>query len=226
MRKIVITAAVAALGATFAGTAMADDAKGPSSGVEVGLRAGYGIPLGSAEGAPAGGQASAMSDSFSGMIPIQIDALYMINPNIRVGLYFQYGLVSLADKFAGGVCKASGVSCSAHDLRYGVQAHYHIMPENQIDPWVGLGIGMESVSGSASAGGQSIDFGVSGLEFLNIQAGADYKVMPNLGVGPFVNFSLGQYSSATQNGQSADIQNKAMHEWLIIGVRGAYDIGF
>lgn len=226
MRKFVITAAIAAIGATTASSALAADGAGPTSGLEVGARVGYGIPMGNATGAASGGQSTALGDVFSSMIPIQIDALYMINPNIRVGAYFQYGLLSVSDKFEKGVCSTSGVSCSFHDLRFGIQAHYHLMPEQTIDPWVGLGIGMESASGSLSAGGQSQDASLSGLEFVNLQVGADYKVMPNLGVGPFAQFSLGQYSSQTIGNQSGDIQNKAMHEWLVLGVRGAYDIGF
>jgi hypothetical protein len=58
--------------------------------------------------------------------------------------------------------------------------------------------------------------------------GGDYKVMPNLGIGPFVMFSLGQYGSCSFSGalssQSCSIQQTAMHEWLTFGLRGVYDI--
>lgn len=224
MRKFVITAAVTALGATFAGNALAADA-GPSSGVEVGLRAGYGIPMGSATGADGADQ----SKFVKSLIPIQLDALYMINPNIRVGIYAMYGFGSAGDQF-NQTCQG-GVSCSLKDMRFGVQAHYHFMPDQTIDPWVGLGVGYEIGSFSASANGQDAGVSFSGLEFLNIQGGADYKVMPNLGVGPFAMFSLGQYGSCSFSGALSSqgdckIDKTAMHEWLTIGIRGAYDIGF
>jgi hypothetical protein len=42
-------------------------------------------------------------------------------------------------------------------------------------------------------------------------------------------FSLGQFSSCSTSNPSASasckIDNQAMHEWLTLGLRGAYDIG-
>src|ERR1700758_4763790 len=122
MRKFVLTAALISLGATFAGNAMADGA-GPTTGVEVGLRAGYGIPMGSATGVDGADQ----SKFVKSLIPIQLDALYIINPNLRVGVYAMYGFGSAGDSF-NQTC-TGGVSCSLHDMRFGVQAHYHFMPD-------------------------------------------------------------------------------------------------
>jgi hypothetical protein len=70
--------------------------------------------------------------------------------------------------------------------------------------------------------------GFSGIQFLNLQAGGDFKVLPNFGIGPFVMMSIDEYSNCSESGQggggSCTIQSKAVHEWLTIGVRGAYDI--
>src|SRR5262249_38886165 len=109
-------------------------------------------------------------------------------------------------------------------------AHYHFMPEATFDPYVGLGIGYEIASANATLGGTSAGGSFSGFQFFNLQAGGDYKLMPNLGVGPFVIFSLGQYSSCSLSGAAAalggtcTIQQQAMHEWLTLGVRGVFDI--
>jgi hypothetical protein len=123
----------------------------------------------------------------------------------------------------------SGADCSASDLRFGVQGQYHLSPVETLDPWFGLGIGYESASMTAKAGGQEAKTSYSGLEFLNLQAGLDYKLSPAFGVGPFLSFSLGQYSSydVTVPGMgklSGSIPEKAMHEWLTIGVRGAFTL--
>jgi hypothetical protein len=202
------------------GTALADDVP---SGIEVGLRTGYAIALGSTA------QNANMSDYISGAIPIWIDAGYRLaSPNLFLGAYFQYGI-----GFTGGqtstACSQSGVSCSANILMYGIQAHYHFMPDSQFDPWVGYGIGLENANLSASVGGQSASQGASGWDYGIIQVGADYRgLLDNLGVGPLVMFGFGQYNNASQSqgGQStsASIQNQAMHEWLTIGIRGVYDI--
>lgn len=180
-------------------------------GLSLGLRAGYALPLGDVA------KDAKMSDSFSGAIPFQLDALYRVTPNIGVGLYFSYGIVSLKDV-------PSGVDASAHWLKYGIQAQYRLDPEASSTPWFGLGIGLESLSQSASAGGISMDSSLSGIEFAHIMAGYDFTVADKLSVGPFVDFSLGQYSSGEINGTSKDIEDKGLHQWLFIGVRGNYDL--
>jgi len=201
------------------------------TGIEVGLRAGYAIPLGDAVGAPSGGQSTSLSNAFSGMIPIQVDAGYRFTPNMMVGAFFQYGIgmIATGNGSLGAACNQSGVSCSGSDLMFGAQFHYHLMPDQTIDPWAGIGVGYEIANLSASAGGQSTGTSFSGFQFVNLQIGGDYKVMPNLGVGPFVMFSLGEYSGCSYSGGAASgtscsIQNTAMHEWLTFGIRGAYDI--
>lgn len=215
---------------SFSAVASADDAT--ATGIELGLRTGYSLPLGSvgnaATTAPAGSaQSLDMSTLFSGRLPIWLDAGYRITPNIYVGAFFQYGIVFPASNATTG-CGNNQVSCSGHDLQFGVGAHFHFLPDEVFDPWAGLGIGYESATLSQSVGTQSGDTTVSGFQFLNLQLGGDYKAMPNLGIGPFVSLSLGEYSSAsvTAGAQSvsADIPNKALHEWLTFGVRGAYDI--
>ena len=51
-------------------------------------------------------------------------------------------------------------------------------------------------------------------------------------MGPFVNFSLSQFvhqsnPSDTNGGTTgSSIQNQALHEWFLFGVRGDYDLKF
>ena len=196
------------------GTALADDV---NSGIEVGARVGYAIPLGSA----AGGTPSVdLSKYISGAIPLWLDAGYRLaSPNLFLGAYFQYGIGFNGDAL-------NGCQCSTNVVMYGIQAHYHIMPDATFDPWVGYGLGMESAnySGPNSSGGS-----LTGWDYGILQVGGDYRgLMDSLSVGPVLMFGFGQYNnqSASQGGQSASqsIPNQAMHEWLTIGVRGAYDI--
>jgi hypothetical protein len=179
--------------------------------IRLGLRLGYALPMGNAD------EGDKLGDTVSGQIPIWIDAGYMVTPNILVGLYGQYGFASIKN------CP-SGVSCSAHDLRIGIQGQFHIMPTGSADPWLGLGVGYESLGGSVSAGGLSADFSATGFEFANLQGGADFKIADAFAVGPFLSFSLGQYSSQSANGTSSSIDKKAMHEWLTFGVKGTFGL--
>ncbi len=97
-----------------------------------------------------------------------------------------------------------------------------------MDPWFGLGVGYEILGITTSAGGQETSANGSGFEFANLQGGLDYKAGPVM-VGPFVSFSLGQYSSVTrqasgQGEQSGSIDKKAIHEWLTLGVKGTFGL--
>ncbi|MGZ3474921.1 MAG: hypothetical protein ACXWUG_11955, partial [Polyangiales bacterium] len=205
-------------------------------GIELGLRTGFGIPLGKSsesDNPAASSDAGKLSSGITGQIPIWLDVGYRINPNIYAGVYFQYGIILAKKGTDPGNCP-DAASCSGSDMRFGVNAQYHLMPDQSFDPWVGVGIGYEILSLKESANGRDGKSSAKGLEFLNLQVGGDYKVAPNLGIGPFISFSLGQYSGASvDNGAgSTDIDfdgeagrpKKALHEWLTIGLRGTFGL--
>jgi len=217
--RIGMMAGVVAAGMLVGGTAMADDVY---SGIEVGLRTGYAIGLGSTA------QNANMSDYIGGAVPIWIDAGYRLaSPNLFLGAYFQYGIGFVSGQ-TSNQCQGQ-ISCSAFVLQYGLQAHYHFMPDNTIDPWVGYGIGLEQAQVNLSEGGQSGSVSATGWDYAIFQVGADYRgLVNNLSLGPVVMFGLGQYNNeSTSTGgtsTSGSIQNQALHEWLTIAIRGAYDI--
>ena len=235
MRRFLSTTAAAVLTASAA-SAFAD---GGPTGIELGLRTGYALPLGDASGGrtlttstgttttTTTTTGSSLSDGVSGQIPLWVDVGYRFTPNFYVGGFFQYGFAFIPNNAETG-CGQGGVSCSGHDVMFGVNAHYHVMPDAPFDPWIGLGFGYETLTFNLSQAGQSADVSASGWQFVNFQVGGDYHVTPSFGVGPFVALSLGQYSSVSVSGggssTSNDIANKAMHEWLTFGLRGAYDI--
>ena len=180
--------------------------------IKVGLRAGYSLPMGDAV------KDGKLSDGVSGAIPLQLDLGYMVTPNIMVGLYGSYAIVMLASK-QKDLCDAAKVDCSASQIRVGLQGQYHLSPGQSLDPWFGLGFGLEMLDQKAG----DTKSGVSGFEFVNIMAGADFAATESIAVGPFVNFSVGQYSKTTGD-NGADIKDKAMHQWLTLGIKGT--IGF
>lgn len=214
-------AAPAAEPAAAASTTVTTDTASAGGKFVIGARLGYGIAMGDAM------KDSAMSDGVSGQIPIWLDLGYMVTPNIMVGLYGQYGFGIVGSKMSD-VCDAGNVDCSVSDLRVGVQGQYHLSPSEKLDPWFGLGIGYEWAMTSMSGGGQSQDYTYSGFEFLNLQGGADFKLSPAFGIGPFLSFSLGQFGSVSASGDledgDTDIDDKALHEWLTLGVRGSFTL--
>ncbi len=188
-----------------------------AQGIELGVRVGYGIPLGSAA------QNAKWSDQIKGMIPFWFDVGYRIDPNWYVGGFFQFGLGFVPS----GLC-TTGLSCSENDLRFGLNVHYHFLPAETFDPWIGLGAGYEIWNYNVSAAGVSGSAQLKGFEFGNAQLGLDYKFSPTFAVGPFVTFTVAQFSDQSGSvagfSSSGSIDNKAIHEWLIFGLRGVFDL--
>lgn len=199
-------------------------------GFALGLRAGYSLPLGSLAGSDRG-ENPKMSDVYSGAVPLQVDLGYFFNSNVYLGAYFQYAPVFLAEDCA------SGASCSANQMRFGINASYHFRAGEKFMPWLGLGIGYEmlntKVSASANGMESSIGVGARGIEFASVQGGADYRVNDTFSIGPYVSLAAGVYQTATTSletknvpilgdiseSASESIDNKAVHAWLSGGVR-------
>lgn len=116
-----------------------------------------------------------------------------------------------------------------------MQVHYHFGPASKGHAWIGGGIGYEwwRFSTSVKQGGQSAtaSAGARGFEFLNFQVGGDFPLSGAAALGPFVAVSVAQYDTAFVDcsgdctgvtTSSERIDNKAFHEWLFFGVRGAF----
>ncbi len=206
-RGLRLGAAVAA--AVFLGHAGAAWA-GELTGLSLGARVGYGIPMGDARAS------ISLGDVVSGQVPVQLDATWRFDRSWRLGLYVQYGFASVA----GAFCPA-GASCSGQNFRLGAQTAY-AFEAGDSSPWVGAGLGLEWQSASVSTGAVKNEIRLFGFEILNLQAGWDFRPAAGFSVGPFASFSLGQYQTATSGGVSENLAT-ALHEWLELGVRGAFD---
>ncbi len=197
-------------------------------GLSFGLRAGFGAPFGKF-GSMGGSSGGDVGDSVSGVIPLQVDAGYFFNSNLYLGASFQYGLGSLKEDCT------EGASCSARQLRFGVNLSYHFQPSETLRPWVGAGVGYETldlgVSTSEGPLAAKVTTSIRGFEFA-FQGGLDYRVNKLFSVGPFVTLTAGQYatvkSSIEVDGdggffedaeESDDIEKKEFHAWLQGGVR-------
>jgi outer membrane protein W len=194
----------------------------------LGARIGFAPSMGDAFKDANTGEPLKMSDGVKSQIPIQIEGAYKATKEIAVGAYFSYGIGQTGGA-AKADCSANGQSCSASDVRLGIQAFYSFTQVSpQFVPWLGLGLGYEWGSFEESGGGQpTVSTTFKGWEFLNLQAGGDYQVSPQFSVGPYVMLSIAQYSTAEfESGGitvSGDIDNKTIHEWIGFGIRGKFD---
>jgi hypothetical protein len=204
---------------------------------ELGLRTGYGVPLGRYADARQLGSVrqddvNALSDDAYGAIPLWLDFGYRLTPALMLGVYGMFGLVlpksGAASDPLGGGCP-EGLDCFAIGLRFGVQGQYHFSPGAPIDPWLGLGLGYEWITSHVE--GRALGFLIdivtdhSGPELLHLQGGVDFQLARALSLGPFASLSAMQYTSCSATLDDDDtgcsLPDKAWHGWLVLGVRGA-----
>lgn len=200
-------AAVAVLALAPAGAALA----GQESGLSLGARVGYAIPVGDASAG------ISLGDVVAGLVPAQLDAAWRFDPSWRLGLYLQYGFA----RIAGAFCPA-GASCSGGNYGLGVQAAYTFATGGPA-PWIGAGLGLEWQTAAVSANGARSTLRLFGFEMLDLQAGLDWRASSGFALGPFVSCGLGQYRTVTSGGASASLAT-ALHGWLRLGVKGTFDL--
>jgi hypothetical protein len=192
-------------------------AAGTSPALELDLRAGYALPGGSLSGDSGSTKGLELGNTISGQVPLAADIGVRIAGHWYVGGYFSYGIALLPKDSC-----ASGVSCSAHDIRFGVDVGYHVLPNNRnVDPWFAIGAGYEILGGSESADQQSVDFSFSGIEYGHLEAGIDLR---RAQIGPFVMASIGEYGNASLAGTSVPNFPTATHSWFELGLRGYFDV--
>jgi hypothetical protein len=203
--------------------------RGPVLALELGARLAYGAPFGGSSGVPGADLDHIVSNTLA---PLWLDAGLRIASNWYLGGSVAYGVTSVSDQLNNAGCSQPGVRCSSSDIRLGANVHYHAVPDGRFDPWIGAGVGYEwlSLNVSNSAGRQESS-GLSGWELANLQAGLDFRPGPGgFGVGPFASLTFAEYSSASvpsdQNGGTTgqSISNQGVHEWLLVGLRGDYDL--
>jgi hypothetical protein len=186
----------------------------------LGVRIGYSLPLGNTNDSTtsAGLVKTSLSEAVSGGIPVILDLGYRLTPRVMLGVYGQYGYVFVKEGDAG--CPSGG-ECSGADYRFGVQGRYDLSPEKTLRPWFGLGLGYEILTGKGTYSGFEFSRSFWGFEFLNLQGGVDFALGESLAIGPFAQFSVGQFSN-TKTPLGSDSQDiTGTHGWLTLGVAGS-----
>lgn len=189
------------------------------------LRTGYAIPFGKVSGERSfdGAADDEMSDFVSGQVPLFVEVGAKIIPNLFVGGYFGLGFGGSAGK-TGDLCDTPDTTCVGVGFRLGIEAQYAFIPQGPVNPWIGYGLGIESVALGMSTDGSSSSFGYGGFEYARFSGGADFRLNRVFGMGPFIDVALGTYTSYSYDPDSGpklsgDLDEKAMHGWITIGAR-------
>jgi opacity protein-like surface antigen len=209
--------------------------------VSLGLRAGYAIPAGEAY-EQSGFGTFAQKDLVKGAIPLQLDASWRFTPALSAGLYVTYGFGQAGSKLKE-MCSTPGASCTnPTTLSYGVQAAYGFQTGGSIEPWIGLGAGIQQASFKVKGfiyGLSSVAPPVPLMSDLSgtlrgwegrLEGGADFRVGSALRVGPVLTVGFGQYRvedvsiSALGTVAAGGVDSPKTHELITIGLRGTYDL--
>ncbi|MBS2012806.1 MAG: hypothetical protein JST00_07970 [Deltaproteobacteria bacterium] len=186
------------------------------TGFQIALRTGFAVPLGEA-----GGNAK-MSDIWGVQLPLITDIGGKITPNLFLGGYLGLGFGSAGGAQAGD-CDRRNIGCGAFRFNFGFQIQYHFIPDGLVNPWIGYGLGYELASISVTRNNASTTTTFGGIDFAHFLFGVDFRVNKTVGVGPFMDFAIGQYFTASTGnsaaGTSSEIANKSAHEWFTMGVR-------
>lgn len=192
-------------------------------GFQMALRTGFAVPFGQVGKINDSSPELSMSDYTTGQVPLLIELGGKPIKHLFVGGYLGIGFGGTAGD-TNDACDENDVDCISVSTRIGVEVQYHILPHHDINPWVGYGIGIETSSLAVTKGDEDGNISYGGFEFARLSAGADFRISRIFGVGPFADFSIGQYYSyridAPVFGDSdGDLEDTAIHEWLTVGAR-------
>jgi hypothetical protein len=210
---------------TFALTATAARGEELPTRFEAGVRAGLGFPIGNAIGPTANASnGTSLADLVAWTVPLQLELGARIGP-VFVGGYGSYAFGKAGSLFEGASSR------SASDVRIGFEVLWHLSPDRKVDPWVGIGVGYEWLNLGVQVGTfATVNATFRGFEWVNAQLGIEFVLGRHFGLGPFIQASVAQYDSGSgelitsrgTRGGSADIQSKAVHAWIGVGLRFAF----
>ena len=162
-----------------------------------------------------------LGDLAGGLYHLGWQSDLVIFRRVAIGGHLGLGWAAVGDGLSSA-CGANDESCDVINFDIGAHVEYRILPDNMINPWVGLGVTWEDLillsgasDGSASFNGTDVD----------ISAGADLE-KGYLGYGAFVDVRFGKYSSTGSDFDgavaSSDLTRTTTHAWIMLGLRARY----
>lgn len=146
----------------------------------------------------------------------QIGVGYRLDPRFMFGVYTEFGHYGRGDGAPSG--------SNVQGMAAGVQAQYHFMPFNRLDPWVGLGTGWR---GYWVKNDNLPTHTLHGIDFVRAQVGASYQIAPWLNLGPVVGASVTMFFSEKRSYQNdfAVVDDPRLNTFVSAGIGGRFDIG-
>lgn len=180
------------------------------------LRGGVAVPSGDvARGGPA------VEDLVERKIPLGFELGYRVSRRFWAELQFE-----LAPGTPAASLCAAGTSCEASDVRVGAHAVLRLLPGAWLDPWLGVGVGVEvlNAKGLDGGGGARTERSWAGVELPCVEAGADVAISDRIGVGPWASLSFVRFSSesvrvGSGTTVSGAVHGRSVHRWASAGLQ-------
>jgi len=181
--------------------------------LEVAAALGYAIPFASAEAG------SRLSDTTIGLVPIEIDAAYLVTESIAVGGWARYGVgIPTLCKTASDCTGSLG-----SDFEMAARVRFLLPRLWRVAPLADLGLGYEWFSSRLTDGGVTSTRSYHGPLLLSAGVAAPYHLSERWTLGPAVDAALGAFTSAaleTPAGTvSGTITGRTLHLWLSFEAR-------
>lgn len=105
-----------------------------------------------------------MSNLFSPQVPLFVEIGGKVIPHLFVGGYFGPAFGGTAGDLHA-TCESSNTTCFAVGARIGAEVQFHFLPAARANPWIGYGIGYESVAVAFTEGNRTGSVSYNGFEF-------------------------------------------------------------
>jgi hypothetical protein len=208
---------------TQAGSASAE-APPEKRGFQLAFRPSIAVPFGKAA------RDVKMSDLTSlQYVPVLVDVGGKPIPQLFLGGYVGLGFGSTAGELDRACQSNGGSSCGTFSFRLGFEVLWSFLPRARLNPWIGYGIGYDSLAFGKSQNDVVSAASLTGIDFAHFLAGVDVRVSRAFGLGPYIDYSLGQYSSSaasivnnttgTTGTFTSEVRGKTIHQWFAVGLR-------
>jgi len=191
------------------------------------FRLGVAVPSGVATGA----SNDDLARRYAWQLPLVLDVGARFARSFFVGAYLGGAIGSTgSDERVDAACDdddengQNDIACTTTSGRVGLEVFYSFLPDEDLNPWVGYGIGFEVASASISDRYRGLKESVTstGVTYADLSVGFDLR--KKVGVGPFIDMALGQFNTTTtdfgaRGRYKYSIDDRALHAWITLGIR-------
>ncbi|MET0591156.1 MAG: hypothetical protein ABW133_00550 [Polyangiaceae bacterium] len=157
-----------------------------------------------------------LRDLGKGSLSGQLGLGYRLDPKWMIGVYGEFGRYGRGDSVAS--------SSKVYGAAAGVQAQYHLLPFDQVDPWIGLGTGWRGYWVNDEQRGTQA---MHGWDMLRVQLGVDWHATEWLSLVPNAGATMTMFLTEQGVGETSfsSVTDPRLNTFVFAGIGGRFDIG-